>query len=299
MRIVSQIGVAEQNSSGHLTLTGDGVDFVNTGDNRILASLLVQRIAGISDVFSMLYPDKSLDAAAFHERWVETFSWKRTWQTYYRLNWLRSVGLLSKTGASSYALTREGKAFAEQRALVEPAREPHDEEVRGYASLQSLIAAHRAAVKAELRERLLAMSPYQFEHFAAALLEALGFSEVEVTARSGDGGIDGRGVMRVGIVTVKAAFQCKRWKAVVGRPELDRFRGAIAGEYDQGVFIVTSAFSAEARSASLQRRAIPIILLDGDGIVDAMVQHGLGVVSRPLSMLRVDDDFFTTFDDAV
>jgi len=103
--------------------------------------------------------------------------------------------------------------------------------------------------------------------------------------------------MRVGIVTVRATFQCKRWSATVGRPRIQEFRGAIMGQFDQGVYVTTSSFSRPAQQDSIQRGAIPIILLDGDGIADEMIRHGVGVDRRPLELLAVDEDFFAAAED--
>ena len=75
---------------------------------------------------------------------------------------------------------------------------------------------------------------------------------MEVTGAGADGGIDGHGRLRVGVATMRAAFQCKRWEGSVGRPEVDKFRGAIQGEFEQGLFPVgtcgadfAAAFSKE------------------------------------------------------
>jgi restriction system protein len=106
---------------------------------------------------------------------------------------------------------------------------------------------------------------------------AYGIVDVTVTQISKDGGIDGHGRLTLGLATLNAAFQCKRWQGSVGRPEVDKFRGAIRGEYEQGVFFSTSDFTKEARDASLRRGAVPVILLNGEGIVRLMIEKGIGV----------------------
>ena len=72
---------------------------------------------------------------------------------------------------------------------------------------------------------------------------AYGFVDVTVTSVTKDGGIDGHGRLTLGLATMGAAFQCKRWQGNVGRPEVDKFRGAIQGEFEQGVFFATSDFT--------------------------------------------------------
>jgi restriction system protein len=80
---------------------------------------------------------------------------------------------------------------------------------------------------------------------------------------------------------MNVAFQCKRWQGNIGRPDVDKFRGAIQGEFEQGVFFVTSDFTQQARAASLKKGAVPIILLNGESIVDLMIEKGIGVKRVP------------------
>jgi restriction system protein len=132
--------------------------------------------------------------------------------------------------------------------------------------------------------KLNELTPRQFELFALKLLEAYGFNDVSVTSYGSDAGIDGHGKLRLGLATMNAAFQCKRWEGNVGRPEVDKFRGAIQGEYEQGVFFVTSDFSKQARDASLKKGAVPIILLNGEKIVNLMIEKGIAVEKVPMFM---------------
>ena len=159
-------------------------------------------------------------------------------------------------------------------------------------TLQDLVNEQEEAVKYQLLERLRTMSPEDFELFSKRLLEALNFTEVHVTARTRDGGIDGHGKLRQGIVNINAAYQSKRWQTPIPRPEIDEFRGAITGEFDQGIFITTSSFSAESKKAGFKRGAVPIILIDGQRIVELMIENSLGVSRRPLSLLGIDEEFF-------
>ena len=135
-------------------------------------------------------------------------------------------------------------------------------------------------------------------NFCSALLQQLGFQSLTVTRRSGDGGIDGHGDFRQGAVSLKSAFQAKRWTDnAVGRPEIDRFRGAIQGEFDHGVFITTSRFARQAIEASYRKGAITILLLDGDAVVELMVERGIGVTRQPVYLHEIDAAFFS-FDES-
>lgn len=135
---------------------------------------------------------------------------------------------------------------------------------------------------AELKNKLLCdlkgLSPATFEAFARRMLDVYGFHETKVTPLSGDGGIDGYGKLKVGLAHLNVAFQCKRWtRGKVQRPEVDRFRGAIQGEFEQGVFFTTAAFSEGAIAVSVRKGAAPIVLVDGEAIVNLMIEKNFGV----------------------
>ena len=80
------------------------------------------------------------------------------------------------------------------------------------------------------------------------------------------------------------------------RPEVDKLRGAIQGDYDHGVFITTSRFTKDAIDASYKKGAITILLLDGAAIAELMLERGIGVVKQPLYLYEIASDFFD-FDD--
>ncbi len=147
--------------------------------------------------------------------------------------------------------------------------------------------------KSRLVSELRDLTPRAFEHFCKEFLGHLGYRSVEVTRRSQDGGIDGYGNFRQGAISIRSAFQAKRWTDnPVGRPDIDRFRGAIQGEYDHGVFLTTSRFSKDAKDASYRKGAITILLLDGPAIADLLVERGLGVRRLPVHLLDIDEEFF-------
>lgn len=104
--------------------------------------------------------------------------------------------------------------------------------------------------KSQLLDKLHELTPVQFEEFAKKLLQVYGFIEVEVTAVGPDGGIDGYGKLKVGLASMNVAYQCKCWNKNVGSPEIQQFRGAIQGKYEQGIFFTTSDFTAAAKKLS-------------------------------------------------
>ena len=112
-----------------------------------------------------------------------------------------------------------------------------------------------------------------------------------VTNSGRDGGIDGYGRLKVGFAYFKVAFQCKRYtRSNVGRPEIDRFRGATQGIYEQGIFFTTADFTKEAVDHSFKPGAVTIVLINGQTIVDFMInrQFGIQTENLPCHSLALD-----------
>jgi restriction endonuclease Mrr len=169
------------------------------------------------------------------------------------------------------------------------------EPIASVINLEELAENYAAAFERKVLQELLDRQPAEFEQFAAKLLTAYGFRKMKVTSThtAPDGGIDGNGELKVGLVSMRAAFQCKRWRGSVGRPEIDKFRGAIQGQFEHGYFFTTSTFSSEARQASIRDGAVPVFLFDGHEIVQIMIDKGLGVGHRPIEIYedRLDSLF--------
>lgn len=136
---------------------------------------------------------------------------------------------------------------------------------------------YKESARNEIISSLRKLSPRQFEIFAKILLREYGFEEMVVTKATRDGGIDGNGQLRIGISYLNVAYQCKHWSKTVDRPEIDKFRGAIQGEYEQGLFFITSRFTDGAIAASRKPGAVPITLFDAGAIVDIMFEKQFGV----------------------
>ena len=133
--------------------------------------------------------------------------------------------------------------------------------------------------------QLKEVDPSTFETFSKKLLQIYGFEEVEVTKVTNDGGIDGFGKLKVGLTHLKVAFQCKRWRNNIPRPEIDKFRGACQGEYEMAIFFTTAKFSEGAKGAEQKPGAVPVILIDGKTIVDIMIDKKFGVQVETLPIL--------------
>lgn len=160
--------------------------------------------------------------------------------------------------------------------------------------LKDIHAKHIIAFKKHMLNQLKEMPAKTFEVFAKRLLDVYGFKDMTVTSYSKDGGIDGYGKLKVGITHLHVAFQCKRWKTnSVGSKEINSFRGAIQGTYEQGIFFTTSYFSKPALEITRKSGAVPIILIDGSTLIDIMIEKrfGVAVENMPVYVNSLEDVF--------
>lgn len=145
--------------------------------------------------------------------------------------------------------------------------------------------------KTELAETLHNMDPYAFERLSMLLLRECGFSQVSVTKKSGDGGIDGTGKLRInGIFSFNVAFQCKRFKGSVSAGDIRDFRGSLTTDIEKGVFITTGTFTRAAREEASNAGKQQIDLIDGEEFINKLIEYGLGVKER--TIYEVDKEFF-------
>ena len=138
------------------------------------------------------------------------------------------------------------------------------------------------------------MPPDAFERLCQRLLRESGFIEVEVTGRTGDGGIDGHGIIRLnGLVSFPVVFQCKRYTGFVTPSQVRDFRGAMAGRADKGLVITTGTFTRDAKREATREGVPPIDLIDGDLLLDTLKELGLGIETRWVKeVVRIETTFF-------
>jgi restriction system protein len=150
------------------------------------------------------------------------------------------------------------------------------------------------AQELDLLAVLKALPPYGFELICGRLLREHGFEDVDVTQRSRDGGIDGYGLLGLSpFVSLRVAFQAKRYKDVVSRSAVGEFRNALLGRAEKGVFITTGRFTVDAESEASRDGVIPIELIDGEQLVQLFQDAGIGV--KPKTVYEIDHAFFDEF----
>jgi restriction system protein len=223
----------------------------------------------------------------------------------YRLAWartyLKKYGLVDNSRRGIWSLTEKAKTLetvdsdevvrfvraldrldkqdgSKKRVSIETARELSEEE--GWKDKLSVVLTQT-------------LDPAGFERLIQRVLRESGFIHVEVTGRTGDGGIDGKGIARIhGFMSLHVLFQCKRYKNSVSAAEVRDFRGAMVGRADKGLLITTGSFTPAAVKEATRDGAPPIDLVDGNEIAEKLKELALGVKTELVERISVETTWF-------
>lgn len=216
----------------------------------------------------------------------------------YRLAWARSYlkqyGLLENSSRGIWALTPKGT----ETEQVDPAavkafvRKNRGAGKSKTADLDEEPAPEALDWRDDMLAILKALHPSAFERLCQRLLREAGFVQVKVTGRSGDGGIDGTGLVRIGgFLSFRVIFQCKRYQNSVSSQLMREFKGTMVGRADKGLFLTTGTFTRDAKAEATRDGAPPVDLVDGYDLVDKMKELGLAVRIRMEEVVEVDIDW--------
>jgi len=226
----------------------------------------------------------------------------------YRIGWartrLKELGLVENSGSGVWALTDLGRRVTEEElksvphSAVERDLLGSEKDAQIRTDIREKIVSQNDGSDSEwkvaLLNRLLDLAPAAFERLSARLLREAGFRNVEVTGRSGDGGIDGVGVYQLSLVSFPIYFQCKRYKGAVSSSAVRDFRGAMSGRGEKGLLISTGVFTRDARDEASRDGAPPVELISGDELCELLKQYSLGVKTetRIIEKVSVQIEFF-------
>ena len=224
---------------------------------------------------------------------------KLSYRAAWARNYLKRLGLIENSSRAVWVLTPEGRNTkiidrAEAKKIVKNLSGVKKSENKEEPALEA-ISEELAEINwaDELVEVLKKLEPAAFERLSQRLLRELSFSNVEVTGKSGDGGIDGVGVIKLGgVLSFHVVFQCKRYAGSVSSSAIRDFRGAMIGRADKGLFITTGTFTRDARQESQRDGAPPIDLIDGNAFAENLKKLGLGVKIKVVEEVSVDHTWF-------
>ncbi len=223
----------------------------------------------------------------------------------YRLAWartyLKKAGLIDNSSRGVWVIAPEKRDVEtfDPAAIVRTVREIHKQERAERDENEKLLDDDDGPDETDAWRRTLhqvltsKIDPSAFERLVQRLLRESGFIHVEVTGRSGDGGIDGKGIARInGMLSFHVHFQCKRYQGSVSASHIRDFRGAMVGRADKGLFITTGTFTRDAIRESTRDGAPPLDLIDGDQLADKLKELSLGVETQLVEQVSVDEHWF-------
>lgn len=227
----------------------------------------------------------------------------------YRLAWartyLKKYGFLENSSRGVWSLTslaKEKKKVSPQ-AVVKEVREA-DKAGSAAKATQSKdmqleldevdVPEENQTWREELHQLLIKdITADAFERLTQRLLRESGFVQVEVTGRTGDGGIDGKGIARIhGFMSFHVIFQCKKWQSSVSASDIRDFRGAMVGRADKGLFITTGTFTPAAVKEATRDGAPPIDLVDGEQLAEKLKELQLGIKTEMIEKVTLDKTWF-------
>ena len=222
----------------------------------------------------------------------------------YRAAWARTrlklVSAVDNTTRGIWTITEVGRGIQTEQKVrdlvrLERAKRNKERESRSPepgAEKGNDDVADEQDWKEALLSILRGIEPPAFERLCQRILRESGFAKVEVTGRSGDGGIDGSGVLRVNLISFHVRFQCKRYTGSVGAPEIRDFRGAMVGRADKGLFVTTGGFTKDAEREAVRDGAPAIDLIDGTALCILLKDLELGVSTETVEVVKPRQEFF-------
>lgn len=232
-------------------------------------------------------------------------------------SWLKAGGMLDNPQRGVWVLTERGRAATEDEVnqvrhqrradaarkrrqsapapapAPAPAQEAADEDLPGVDDLEEY--SDDDDWQNALLDLIKSMPAPAFERLSRVLLLRLGFSHVEVVGRSGDGGIDLLGVVRVNnVLSFRVLAQCKRYKDTVGPGDIRNFRGAMQGRTNKGIFVTSGRYTRDARREASRDGVPSIDLVDGEGLVKLLKDLKMGVETRLVERVIIQQEFFAS-----
>lgn len=222
------------------------------------------------------------------------FSYRLTWSRTY----LKKYGVITNSSKGIWSLTPEGLKISrvdENDVIMKMKGRRLDSEILTSEEIDDINDGTGRTWQDELLDIVKKLEPESFEKLCKRLLRESGFVNVDITGKSGDGGIDGNGILKFGgLLSFNIVFQCKRYKDSVGANVVRDFRGAMIGRADKGLIITTGFFTREAKKEA-QREGAPLIdLVDGQELVEKLKELSIGVSvqERIEEQVEIQRDYF-------
>ena len=291
--LAQRYGFLSEDSDGLLQITEDGRNFLETPGGE--AEVLVDEAEGLAKLLSIVADTGPSRHGGLLDEWADYLKRRSAIRSESmikdtmrrRLANLVARGLVERKG-NLYSATPDGLLYLQQTEDEDAA------EAGDHNQVWALVRQHANTVRDSLRHQLQEMDPFAFEHLIRRLLEEMEYQNVEVTSQTSDGGVDVVADIEVGITSIREVVQAKRHRRPIQRKDLDALRGSLY-RFDavRGTIVTTSRFSKGTQDAAFATGAAPITLVDGDKLVDLLIEHGIGVHKRTVELLELDPEAIT------
>lgn len=289
-------------SAGYISISTKGEDFIKNPLGET-----VRKIDYLEGLFHLLAivaergPGKRSDLLPPFADFLANYSRLKSNSTI-TTNWFHRMANLVNRGfvireGNVYRISQEGLSYLEQaEAFLSSAKSDKTEST--LQEIRKLAQLHEDLLRKKITDTLAMINPYQFEFLIRRLLEAMGYEDVEVTSPSKDGGVDVVANIEVGITTVREVVQVKRHRGTIGRPVLDQLRGSLHRfDANRGTIITTGKFSKDTHKAAFERGAAPITLIDGDRLINLLIENSIGARKDSLTLLKFEPSDFVFEDE--
>lgn len=250
-----------------------------------LPDIIAKNLNFGDDIQSVMHLDTSRSELAYRLAWARTY--------------LKGAGAVENSERGIWSITDFGEKITEadvekivrdRRAQLKSSKQSKKNDKIVYEVPLLSIGDDTQDWKLQLLEVIKNIEPAAFERLCQRILRESGFTRVEVTGKSGDGGIDGLGILRVNLVSFRVVFQSKRWKGAVGSQEVRLFQSAMLGRAEKGLIITTGTFTSEARKEATRDGAPAVDLVDGDALCELLKELKLGV--KEVKNYSIEKKFF-------
>lgn len=297
--LATNYGLLDEDSDGLLRLSERGSDFLKSPGGKTEAAL--DESEGLLKILALVADTGPGSFSELVGGWGEYLSRRSKFGTdstikdtlRRRLRNLLERGLLDRSG-TQYTISETGLTYLGRAGDEDATSSDEDQAIR------KLVRQREASVRESMRDILADLDPFAFEHLVKRLLEEMSYDNVQVTSRSGDGGVDVVADIELGITAVREVVQAKRHKRAIQRKDLDALRGSLHrfGAV-RGTIIATSRYAKGTRDAAFESGAAPITLIDGEKLIDLLVAHGIGVRKKTLEVLELDAAAFAEIEESL
>lgn len=292
MTLADRYDLWEETDSGCWAITSAGQDFLATEFGATERGIDLQE--GLAHIMKAMLAKTNARRGELLPSWREHLIEHSNIQRdsvvkdflYHRLQNLVDRQLALRDG-QRYKLTRRGEEYLATLAASLPGGQSRTQE------LLTALESHNQAQRELLRQRLEKMNPFAFERLICDLLVEMGYEDVEVTQPTNDKGVDVKAVAQFGITTINEVIQVKRHQNNIQRPVLDMLRGSLHRfKAQKGTIITVGDFGKGAKEAAFEMGAAPITLINGETLLDLLMDHEIGMRKKNAEYYELDEEAF-------